>query len=173
MALVCILTTLRLLMDLSIPCSWFYLLERFSVSPRCCFCWGAPFCCSASTSLWNVEMASSMLLFSLWNLTVSLLLSPRTLSLSWVMSLSITVCSSREFRRITTSRNTSAKLSDNEVVSTGYQYSPNPFQYGKSILPYSSILNVRMDAYKASIFYGFVVSSSPVGNTTFIFFSSP
>ena len=111
-----------------------------------------------------------MLLSSLWNLSVSLLLSPRTLLLSWLISLSITVHSTRYFRRLATSGNTAANLDDNELGSTESWYSSTPFQYGKIMSPYSSVPHACTDAYKASIFSGFVASHPPVGNVTFCFF---
>ena len=62
--------------------------------------WVTPLCWSALTMLWNVGMDSYMIFYSLWNLTFLFLLSPRTLFLSWVMSLSIIVCYAKYFRRI-------------------------------------------------------------------------
>ena len=57
----------------------------------------------------------------------------------------------------------------NELGSTGYRYSSNPFQYGKGMVSSSSVPHDRTDAYKASIFSGFVASPPPVGSTTFSF----
>ena len=110
-----------------------------------------------------------MLLSRLWNLEVFLLSSPKTLLLYWVMSLSITVRSTREFRRLSTSGNTATKLADNEVGSTGSRYSSTRFQDEKGMSTSSSVPNDCMDANKASIFSGFVASPSPVRNTTFYF----
>ena len=110
-----------------------------------------------------------MLLSSLRNLTVLLLLSPRTLLLSWVMSLSITVCYTQEFRRLATSGNTAAKLADNEVGPRESWYSPTPFQVGKCMSSSSYLPHDCTYAYKASIFSGFVDSPPPVGNTIFYF----
>ena len=93
------------------------------------------------------------------------------------MSLSINVYSKRGFRRLATSRNIAAKLSDNELGSTGSRYSSTPFQCGKGILSSSYIPHDRTDAYKAPIFSGFLDSTPPVGNKTFSFlplsFTSP
>ena len=164
-------------MALSIPYLWFDLLVGFSFYAWIRFGWGPPFFCSASTTLWNVDTDSSMLLSSLWDLTVLLLSSTRILLLSWVMSLSINVISTRKFRRLATSWNKVAKLADNELGSTGSQYPSTPFQSGKGMSSSSSAPYDRMDAYKASIFYGFMASPPPVGNTTLPFlllsFSSP
>ena len=93
-----------------------------------------------------------MLLSRIWNLTVLLLFYSKTLLLSCVMSLSITVRSTQEFRRLYTSGNTAVKLADNEVGSTGSPYLSNPFQYGKSMSPYSSVPHEHTDTYKTSIF---------------------
>ena len=71
------------------------------------------------------------------------------------------------------SGSTAAKSSDNEVGSTGSRYSLTPFQNVKCMSSYSSIPHDLTDAYKASIFSRFVVSPPPVGNATFLFFSSP
>ena len=125
---------LCILMALSIPCYWFDLMAGFSFSSRGHFCWGPPFFCSTSTALSNLDAAYYILLFSLWNLKVFFLLCPRNLLLSWVMSLSITVCSTLDFRRLATSGNTATKLADNELGSTGYWYPSTPFQYGKGML---------------------------------------
>ena len=162
-------TNFYLLMALSIPCSWFDLLAGFSFFPRDCFCWGSQFCCSASTTIWNLDTASSMLLSSLWNLTIVLLSSHRTFLLSWVMSFSITIHYIQEFRRLPTSVNTNAKLADDEVGSTGYRYSSTPFQDVKVMALSSSVPHDRTYAYKASIFSGFLASYPPVGNTAFSF----
>ena len=93
------------------------------------------------------------------------------------MSLSITVRSTREWRSLVASGNTAAKLADNKVGSTGSWYSSTPFQIGKGMLSYSSMPCERKNAYKASIFSGFVVSPPPVRNTPLSFlilsFSSP
>ena len=78
----------------------------------------------------------------------------------------ITVRSMPEFRRLSTSGNTSAKFDDNELGFTGSRHSPTPFQSGKGISSSSSVPYNRTDAYKASIFSGFVASPPPVGNTT-------
>ena len=85
------------------------------------------------------------------------------------MSLSITVCSTWEFRRIATSRNTAAKLADNDLGSTGSWYSPITFRYGKGILSSYSIPHDHKDAYKVSIFSVFVASPPPVRNNTTAF----
>ena len=81
------------------------------------------------------------------------------------------------FRRLSTSGNTSAKLADNEIVSTGFWYSSNPLQDIKGMSSSSSVAHDRTDAYKASVFYRFVASPPPVGNKTLsfllIYFSSP
>ena len=118
-----------------------------------------------------------MLFSSLWNLKVSLISSPRTLLLSLVMSFSITVRSKQEFRRIATSGNTAAKLADNSLGSTGYRYSSTTFHYGKGVPSSFSVPHDRTNAYKASIFSGFLASPSLFSNTNFSFllllFSSP
>ena len=87
------------------------------------------------------------------------------------MSLSITVRSAQEFRRLSTSGSTAAKLADNEVGSTRSRYSSIPFQVGKGILSSSSVPHDHTNEYKAYIFYGFVTSPPPVGNDTFYFIS--
>ena len=158
-----------LLMDLSTSCYWFDLMVGFSFSTRSCFSWGTPFCCSASNTLYNVDTPSSILLFILWNLIVSLLLYHRTLLLSWVMSLSITVHYTQEFRSFSTSGNTDTKLDDNEVGSTGSRYLSTPFQDGKGMTSSSSVPHKHTDAYKAAVFYRFVASPPHVRNTTFSF----
>ena len=85
------------------------------------------------------------------------------------MSLSITFRSIQEFRRLTTSGNTSTKLVDNELWSTGSCYSSTTFQSGKGMSSSFSITHDRTDAYKGSIFDGFVASPPTVGNTTLYF----
>ena len=110
-----------------------------------------------------------MILSRLWNLTVFLLLSSRTLLLSWVVSFSITVLSEWGFRKLSTSRNTATKLADNDVESTGYRYSSTPFHDGKGMLPSYSLPHDRTDEYTAPIFSGFMASPPPVGNNTFPF----
>ena len=110
-----------------------------------------------------------MLLSSLWNLTVLLLSSHRKLLFSWVILLSITVRYTWEFRRLSTSWKIAVKLADNELGSTGSRYSSTPFQSGKGIPSSYCMPHDRMDAYKASIFPGFLASPPPVGNTTFSF----
>ena len=91
--------------------------------------------------------------------------------------MSITAHYTREFRKLSASGNTAAKLADNEFGSTGSRYSPNPFRDGKGMSSSSSVPHSRTYAYKASIFYGFVASPPPVGGTTLSFlllsFSSP
>ena len=118
-----------------------------------------------------------MILSSLWKLTVLLFSSPRNLFLSWVVSLSITLHSTQEFRILATSGNKAIKLTDNEVVSTKSRYSSTPFQYETGMSSSSSVHHDHADAYKASIFSGFVASPQPVRNTTLYFlllsFSSP
>ena len=170
-------TPFCILMALSISCSWFELLVGFLFSVRGRFSWGPPFCCFASTKLWNVDTASYMLFYILWNLTVLFLSSLRNLLLSWVMSLSITVCYTWEFRRLATSRNTAANLADNELGPTGFWYSSTPFQSRKGMSYSSSVPHDRTDEYKSSIFSGFAASPPSVGNTNFSFilllFSSP
>ena len=103
------------------------------------------------------------------NLESFLLLSSSTLLLFWVISLIINVCSTQEFRRLSTSRITATKLAYNELGSTGYWYSSNPFKSGKYVLSYYFIPQDRMDAYKASIFCNYFHSLPPVGNTTLSF----
>ena len=140
------------------------------------FCWGPPFRCSASTTLLNVDTSSSIILSGLCTLIVSLISSSRTLLLSWVISLGITVYYSQESSRISTSRKTNAKLADNELGSTVSCYSSTPFQFGKFVSSYSSITHECMGAYRASIFSGFVTSPPLTSNTTMsfllLFFSS-
>ena len=85
------------------------------------------------------------------------------------MSLSITIYSTREFRRLSTSGKIVAKLADNDLVSTGSQYSSTNFQSGKGMSPSSSLPHDLTDAYKASIFSGFMASPPPVGNNTLSF----
>ena len=118
-----------------------------------------------------------MLFSSLWNLTVLLLLSPRTLLLSWMISFSINVCYTQEFRRLATSGNTVTTLAYNEVGSTGSWYSSTPLQVVKCVLSSSSVPHDRTDAHTLSIFSGFVDSPPPVRKTTLSFlllhFSSP
>ena len=156
-------------MDLSISCSWFDLLAGFSFSSRGCVYWGPPFRCSASTTLLNVDTASSMLISRLWNLTVQFLSSPRTLLLSWVMSVSIIVHSTRQFRSLPTSGNKAAKLADNEVGSTGSWFSSTPFHVLKGMLSSFLVPHYHTDAYKDSIFSGIVASPPPVVNTPLYF----
>ena len=79
------------------------------------------------------------------------------------MSFSITVHSTWQFRRISTSRNTSVKLGDKLVGSRVSLYSSTPLQSIKGMLYSYYVPHVRMDAYKASIFYGLVASPPPVG----------
>ena len=78
-----------LLVGWSIPCCLFDMLTGVLFSVRGRFFKGSIYC-SISTTLWNVDTASSILLPSLWNLTVLLLLSSSTLFLSLVFSFSIT-----------------------------------------------------------------------------------
>ena len=120
------------------------------------FFFGFPFSCSASTALRNVDTASYMILFSLFNFIVLLLFSSSTLLLSWVISLSITVYYIRQFRRLVTSGNTSTKVADNEVSSTGSHYSWTPLQSVKGLPSYSSVPHDRTDTYKASLFFELV-----------------
>ena len=63
------------------------------------------------------------------------------------MSFSIYVRSTWEFRRLATSRNTTAKLADNDFGSTGSRYSLTPFKSGKGMLTSSSIPRDHMDVY--------------------------
>ena len=120
MSMVCLSNPFCILVDCSISCSYFDLLAGFSFYARGRFSLGPPFFCSSSTILWNVCTASSILLSSLCKFIVLFLSSSRTLFLSWVMSLSITVHYTWVFRRIFTSGNTAAKLADNEVRSIVY-----------------------------------------------------
>ena len=84
------------------------------------------------------------------------------------MSFTITVRYTHKFRRLATSRNTSAKLADNELSSTGSRYASTTFQNGKVILTSSFVPHYRTYAYKVSLFSGFVDSPPPLGNTTFL-----
>ena len=138
------------------PVTGFDCWRVFRFLPGVVFFWGLLFRCSASTTLRNVDMASSMLLSSLWNLTVLLLLSPRNLLFSWVMPLSITVRSTQAFRSLYTYGNTDAKLADNDAGSTGSRYSSTHFQDGKVMFPSSSVPHDRTDAYKYCIFSEFL-----------------
>ena len=104
------------------PCYLFYVMTIFISSSRGEFFWVTPLCWSALTMIWNVAMDSCMIFYSLWNLTFLFLLSPRTLFLSWVMSLIIIVCSAKYFRRIYTSGKKSTKLSENVVGLMGSWY---------------------------------------------------
>ena len=61
--------------------------------------------------------------------------SPRTLLLPWEMLLSITVCSTQEFRRLATSGNTATKLTYNEVGSIGPGTHQLPFSTEKVFCP--------------------------------------
>ena len=67
------------------------------------------------------------------------LLYYRTSLLSWVMAFSITIRSTWEFRRLSTSGNTYAKLDYNGLGFTGSCYSSNPFQYVKVVSSSSSV----------------------------------
>ena len=111
-----------------------------------------------------------MLHYSLWNLVFLLLSSSRTLFLSWVMSLSITIHSTQVFRRISTSGNIDKKLDYNKVGSTGSQSSSTPFQYRKGIPSYSSVPHDCMDAYKASVFSRIVAPPPRIGEILVSFF---
>ena len=108
-------TPFRILVAWSITCSLFDILEGFSFSARGSFFWCPPFCCSNSTTLCNIYTTSSVLLSSLWNLVFFLLSPYRTLLLSLVMPLSITVQYTHKFRRLAISSNTATKLVDNEL----------------------------------------------------------
>ena len=148
---------------------------RVLIIYRGVFCWGPPLCCSTSTTLINVDTDYSMLISILWNLIFLLLSSSKTLLMSWVMPLSITVNYTWEFRRLATSRNMAAKLADNEVVSTGSRYSSTIFQSVKGMSSSSSVPHESMDAYNDSIFYRIVASPSYVGNLSIysLFLSFP
>ena len=128
--MVCPSNNFCLLVDWSNPFLFFDLLEGFKFSSRGRFYWGPPLCCSASTTLWNVEMTSSILLSNLWNLKVLLILSFRTLFLSLVMSFIITDLYKWEFRRITTLLEHVSKLTDNEPWNDGVAYHPLSYSGG-------------------------------------------
>ena len=134
-----------------IPCYLFDILAGFSFSDRRIFFWGQPLRCSALTKIWNVYTDSSMILSSLWNLTV-FISSSRTLLLSWATSLIITVHYTKELRRLVTYGNSASKMAENEVGSIGFRYSPTPLQYGIYMSYYYSITHDRTDTYKSSIF---------------------
>ena len=70
------------------------------------------------------------------------------------MSLSITVRSTREFMRISTSNNIATKYTDNELGSKGSHYSSNNFQSGKGMSSFYSLPHKISDEYKGSIFSG-------------------
>ena len=94
-----------------------------------------------------------------------------------MLSLSITVPSTRKFRRLATSGNTSAELAINEVGSTGSQYSSTPFHVRKVMLTSSSVPHDCTYVYNPTMKFVFVDSPPPVQNTTLSFllltFSSP
>ena len=92
---------------------------RVQVFLKGLFLWVPPFHCPTFTTLWNVDIASSVILSSLWKLTFFSLSSSRTLLILWVMSLNITVRYTQEFRRIEAFKSTSINLADNEVGSPG------------------------------------------------------
>ena len=70
---------------------------------------------------------------------------------------------------LVTYRRTATQLVDNKVGSTGSWYSSTTSHSG-NVMPYSSsVPHDLTDAYKVSIFSGFVESPPLVGNTTFSF----
>ena len=116
-----------------------------------------------------------MLPFSLLNFTVLFISYSSTYLLSWLISFSVTLCSTWSFKRISIYRDSDATLSNNEVRSKGSQYSPTPLQYVNVISASSYIPHYHTDAFKDSIVYGFFTSSSPVGilDIPFLFLTLP
>ena len=80
------------------------------------------------------------------------------------MSLSITISSTREFRRLATYWNTATKLFDNKVGSTGSRYLSNHLGSVEGIASSSSITHYCMYEYNASVFSNIVISPPPIGN---------
>ena len=68
--MVCTSPPFLLLLAFSTTSYLFGILEGFPFSDRGRFCWGSSSRCTASTTLWNVDTDSSILLSSIWIMTV-------------------------------------------------------------------------------------------------------
>ena len=90
-SMVCLSTPFCLLLAWSIPCPLFEILVGFSFDIRERFCWGLTFRLSALATHCNLYKDYSMLLSSLWNLTVLLLLYYRTFFPEWCHLLLLSV----------------------------------------------------------------------------------